>query len=895
MASLLAYKYGKGLQMAFRIPEYTERVQSGSAGAAPRLDPGGAAVYDVGADIRSAADEAQRAFSAYEHTQMQDAQANAARAAADLRMEIDTEFVQRSESAEPGAPGFTPDLMGRYNERLNEVSEGLETEAARKAFRDKMLPYEVQLNGRSLGFEQQQRRDNRILNTAKAIDTSANQLFVADPDSRKSTYAIAQATIAETIHSLDVSSDVKQKLYMDLGKKLSYAAVQGDLRDRPEKVRDWLVQDLQSVSGAKANTGVEYYSRLKTTESGGRNIGSDTSSAFGPYQFTKSTWSNLLKRHPELGLSEQDRFKPAAQEIAIRAFTQDNAKLLETAGYPPTNANLYMMHFLGEGGGPRFLNAVLKHPDADARGFVSSAAVKANPGIFKPGRSVADVYKIFGKKMGGETSFDKSSGAPGYYADLTFESRDQLYGAAEAEIRKRQVQQNAAFKQRADNSLAETSERGGASDVPTEQEFIAAYGANKGGIAYGEFQAATVAAKAGYDLKRMPLRDHGQYVEGLKPEKGDAFYDERLRGYYGAKAESQNIRNAIADDAASYAVTYNPELKEALGVASTLNPEDPKAAKAATDHYTAMLVEEYDKLGVPIEARKLVPKSYAETIAATLGQTLETDNGARLVVAQLTAFKQMWGNKWPRVYEDLRESMTAPLKVITSGIQPHAAQALAQVHDKSFEDLTKVIPKADKLSIEEDLQSEFDPYIASAGFQVSASPHINTLFEQAKKLAAMYVTSGDSVSTAAERAYDDLLGFKYQMENSSYMNIRVPKPGYFDGLEVTLEQEHRNLTREGNIQLFAAGNTELRAALSTEYLQRRTRDWLAREGKWVTLPDDSGVGFVVGGKMWNYRDGRPITLTWDQVREKKEQAFKDVYQQTDEMRRQELYTGYDFR
>lgn len=879
--------------MAFRIPEYRERVSAGSAGAAPQIDPRGAAVYDVGADINAAANEAQRAFNAYEHVQLQDAQATATNAAAKLRMEIDTEFVRRSETAGPGAPGFTPGMLDRYNERLNEESEKLENEATRIAFREKMQPYEVQLNARALGYEAQQRQSKRILDVGEAIDTSASQAFASDPLSRASTYEIAQGTIAETIQSLDLPGDVKQKLYQDLSKKLSYAAVQGDLRDRPEKVRDWLVQGIETRTGAKANNGVEYYSRLKNTESGGYDRAKNPrSSAFGPYQFTEGTWENLIKRHPELGLSKQDRFKPAAQEVGIRAFTEDNAKLLEAAGYPATNVNLYMMHFLGEGGGPRFLNAVLKHPSGDARSFVSSEAVKANPGIFKSGRTVQDVYAIFGKKMGGDTSYDKGSGAPNYYADLTFESRDQLYGAAEAEMRRRSVQQNAAFKQRTDNAVAEFSERGGASDSPTEQEFIAAYGPNRGAIAFGEYQAATVAAKAGYDLRRMPLGDHLNYVESLKPEKGDPFYDEKLRGYYGAKSESQKINAAIADDAASYAVTFNPELKDALGVVSTLKPEDPAAAVIAADHYTNMLVQEYDKLGVPMQARKLVPKSYAETIAATLGQTLTSENGARLVVAQLNTFKQMWGNKWPRVYEDLRDSMSAPLKVITSGIQAHAAEALAHVHDKSFEDLTKVLPKADKISIEEDLQSEFSPFVTSAGTQLAAAPHINTLFEQGKKLAALYVTSGDSVSTAAERAYDDLLGFKYQMENSGYMNIRVPKPNYFDGLEATLEHEHRQLTREGKVQMQAAPP---QIKLSPEFLERRTRDWLGREGKWVTLPDDSGVAFMVGGRMWNYADGRPITMTWDQVRERKEPAFKALYSQSEEIKRQELYTGYDFR
>jgi hypothetical protein len=39
----------------------------------------------------------------------------------------------------------------------------------------------------------------------------------------------------------------------------------------------------------------------------------------------------------------------------------------------------------------------------------------------------------------------------------------------------------------------------------------------------------------------------------------------------------------------------------------------------------------------------------------------------------------------------------------------------------------------------------------------------------------------------------------------------------------------------------------------------------------------------------------PIMLSWDQVRERKEGAFKALNAPAEEMRQQELYTGYDFR
>jgi hypothetical protein len=148
-----------------------------------------------------------------------------------------------------------------------------------------------------------------------------------------------------------------------------------------------------------------YLDTLSDVESGGKNIGSNTSSAFGPYQFLNSTWDNLIKAHPELGLSSQDRYNPVAQKAAAQAFTEDNAKSLQSAGLEPTNTNLYMTHFLGAGGGSQFLKALKENPNAPASQFVSPDAVAANRSVFvNPDgtpKTLGQVYSNFDRKFSG--------------------------------------------------------------------------------------------------------------------------------------------------------------------------------------------------------------------------------------------------------------------------------------------------------------------------------------------------------------------------------------------------------------------------------------------------------------------------------------------------------------
>ena len=127
-----------------------------------------------------------------------------------------------------------------------------------------------------------------------------------------------------------------------------------------------------------------YYASLRQSESSGNpNAQSPTSSAYGPYQFTRQTWNDeIVRRHPELGLTEQDRLNPAAQEKAIPVFTQDRQAALARAGIAPSETNTKIAHFLGDTGAAQFLGALKANPQTPADTVVSQAALAANHNVF---------------------------------------------------------------------------------------------------------------------------------------------------------------------------------------------------------------------------------------------------------------------------------------------------------------------------------------------------------------------------------------------------------------------------------------------------------------------------------------------------------------------------------
>jgi hypothetical protein len=152
--------------------------------------------------------------------------------------------------------------------------------------------------------------------------------------------------------------------------------------------------------------------------------GASTSSAHGLYQFIDQTWLGTVKeagaqlgyggyadaitKSPSGSYSVSDpaarkaimklRDDPAAASAMAAVLTQSNSfKLTGKIGRRPTDAELYMAHFMGVGGAAKLISNAEDNPQASgARLFPNAAA--ANRSIFYDrsgrARSVSDVYSV---------------------------------------------------------------------------------------------------------------------------------------------------------------------------------------------------------------------------------------------------------------------------------------------------------------------------------------------------------------------------------------------------------------------------------------------------------------------------------------------------------------------
>lgn len=162
---------------------------------------------------------------------------------------------------------------------------------------------------------------------------------------------------------------------------------------------------------------------IRGPESGGNDGATNRmgSSASGRYQFVEGTFKSYYRRVYGGGAAAADaawknqRFDVGVQERLMDALIADNAATLRRAGIPQTTGNMYVMHVLGSGDGPRILQAA---PDTPVARILSAEVIRGNPTYFGGGKSASEAIAAIHRVVGGRSaSVPAGRGGAGADAD----------------------------------------------------------------------------------------------------------------------------------------------------------------------------------------------------------------------------------------------------------------------------------------------------------------------------------------------------------------------------------------------------------------------------------------------------------------------------------------------
>lgn len=477
---------------------------------------------------------------------------------------------------------------------------------------------------------------------------------------------------------------------------------------------------------------------------------------------------------------------------------------------------------------------------------------------FGQGDAPAGAAPILSKAQAYERVIDATQGNP-TRQQAAVSHLNEIYSIYHAQV----AQANTAFTQKVKDSTAEAMTTGHVATPLTEDEFVqnatvTGKTVNDGVDAYHDYQDSV---QLGTDLSMLATMDHAQresLFAKYEPQPGEG-YDFQAKRMGQIAQAAQRIDTDKAKDPALFALTRLPGVRESFERISAGKTPEEKTALAA--QFVLTTTAEQERIGVPSSKVTILPKSMIDEMNLKFTRPA-TEGGSANLAADIQAQARLWGDHWPQVYRQLAKDTQPVVRVIGSGIKPLAAQVLSDLASVPLKAILTDDNSEKDQTIKNDVLTAMRPFALTLGGQDGSIQMFNDFRGQAEKLSAYYVVRGATSSEASTKAFDDLVGHKYDFADT----YRVPKT--INIPPATIETGVR-WARQDIMSGKLAGDIDPARGmgLSENYLIDATRRAYGRDGKWVTSPNETGLVLTYGDQAIRRKNGEPVFLSWKQLQD----------------------------
>lgn len=472
--------------------------------------------------------------------------------------------------------------------------------------------------------------------------------------------------------------------------------------------------------------------------------------------------------------------------------------------------------------------------------------------------TVTEVDQLIGELKSGQRGYKKGSSP-------------EMYDAALTRLENRRKSIEAGTKATLGTDMADTLASIGAGNgdpgLVTKDRLVSLYPDKPEVVARNLQQIQSAKDLHSYSQKMVfttPAEDAEQ-EEALQAKiagRGAAFEARNKAAYQQARAQKQK---AIQTDSAAYVLRADPQLAEDyIKAQQSGDVEDFASVLGRMDTLQ-------EQIGVPAHRRQYLGNGAAKEAVARLNAAAPEQ-----AADQMEFLSNQYGGKYPHVMKELQKAgLDGSYQVLArlDGIEDVTTRKnLASALKSGRAELVKPLQGTDISDTDRELKDLFGDFQGS--FNQAGATGANIVANElgaAQLLAYSYVGKGESPADAAEKAYSDLIGNRFDFQEG----YRAPK-GTGDIAQLHTQTMLRDLRQEQFLPIAVGPYTDpgMDTPDTEAYRQGVAYRRAKNEGIWVNNEDSSGVVLMVpddttgnGYSPLVLKDGSRVERTFQEMQE----------------------------